>query len=255
MSENLQVRDSRRDKAYFDKWIHFLQKAVYETRKDIDSIPIQHRILSRLSRIHSYILTKCIMKYGRGDPVSSFTDELKELVQIRKLFNEKFTCLTELGEQTKKMYSKLTLYIYYDFFCWLVFLYCSGGKKSDFLEVLDLFGHKGEDALLDHVAVLLGDTNRSIASNNTLVYGKIYKPLLDVILASENDRPALMKKFVEGWYRSMKPAAWHGNDKSYEGVYYGYWCFEAALVVNLLNIDDSSFKDNVYYPKDMIIKR
>ena len=25
--------------------------------------------------------------------------------------------------------------------------------------------------------------------------------------------PALMKKYVEGWYKSMKPAAWHDNDK------------------------------------------
>ena len=50
----------------------------------------------------------------------------------------------------------------------------------------------------------------------------------------------------------MKPAAWYNNDQGGEGAYYGYWCFEAALVVRLLDIDDSSFRDNVYYPKDMV---
>jgi hypothetical protein len=35
-------------------------------------------------------------------------------------------------------------------------------------------------------------------------------------------------------------------------AYSGYWCFEAAAVVKLLGIDDSSFRDNEYYPADLL---
>lgn len=34
--------------------------------------------------------------------------------------------------------------------------------------------------------------------------------------------------------------------------FYGYWCFEAAAVAYLKNIDDSSLRRFIYYPKDMI---
>ena len=32
----------------------------------------------------------------------------------------------------------------------------------------------------------------------------------------------------------------------------GYWCFEAAAVAYLKNIDDSTLHRFIYYPKDMI---
>jgi len=35
-------------------------------------------------------------------------------------------------------------------------------------------------------------------------------------------------------------------------TYVGYWCFAAAAIVKLKNLDDSSFRDNDYYPKDML---
>ncbi|WP_428680745.1 PoNe immunity protein domain-containing protein [Photobacterium sanguinicancri] len=30
------------------------------------------------------------------------------------------------------------------------------------------------------------------------------------------------------------------------------WCWESALIVKLYDIDDSSFIDNEYYPKDLV---
>ncbi|KDN15677.1 PoNe immunity protein domain-containing protein [Snodgrassella communis] len=32
----------------------------------------------------------------------------------------------------------------------------------------------------------------------------------------------------------------------------GYWCFEAAAVASLKDIDESSLHRFIYYPKDMV---
>jgi hypothetical protein len=34
--------------------------------------------------------------------------------------------------------------------------------------------------------------------------------------------------------------------------YYGRWSFEAAAVVAIKGLDDASFRDNPYYPKDLV---
>ena len=49
----------------------------------------------------------------------------------------------------------------------------------------------------------------------------------------------------------MKPCYWHGTHT--EGTsYFGYWAFEAALVTVLWDIDDSSYRDNLVYPRDLV---
>jgi hypothetical protein len=62
-----------------------------------------------------------------------------------------------------------------------------------------------------------------------------------------------MQKFLKGWYKSMRKVYWHDHHKS-DGKwgYAGYWCLEAALVTVLYNIDDSSYRDMPFYPKDMV---
>jgi len=134
----------------------------------------------------------------------------------------------------------------------LCFVLASNGTNEDIQRTLNAFDYAGRDILLDKIAILLGDSARNENMATGFVFPKMYQKLLDVIVAPAEQRPALMKKYIEGWYKSMKPAAWHNNDQGGEGAYYGYWCFEGALVVRLLNIDDSSFRDNIYYPVDMV---
>src|SRR5690606_16630693 len=113
-----------------------------------------------------------------------------------------------------------------------------------------LIDNAGKDELLDRIAVALGDTGRPVASG---VLYQQYAPLLEAIDGPENKRAAAVKKFLEGWYKGSRNVYWHGNDKDDDSGYMGYWAFEAALVVILFDIDDASFRDNVYYPKDLVV--
>lgn len=99
---------------------------------------------------------------------------------------------------------------------------------------------------------------------------KQYRQLLDAIDSdTPEERAAEMKKYVKGWYRSMKGVAmFYGADAhvvsddapisppksapaGFTG-YKGYWTMESAAFTYLLDIDDSSYRDEITYPKDLI---
>jgi len=63
----------------------------------------------------------------------------------------------------------------------------------------------------------------------------------------------LIKEFItKEWYKNHKDAGWYNSHKSKHNTYFGYWSFETAAVVAIMDLDDSSFKDCEYYPKDLV---
>jgi len=86
---------------------------------------------------------------------------------------------------------------------------------------------------------------------------KAHTPLLDAIDAETPDERAKgMAKYVGGWYNSLRGVAifWnkHEQIKHDFSPYKGYWAMCAAAFSYLYDIDDSSYRDNMVYPKDMI---
>jgi hypothetical protein len=60
---------------------------------------------------------------------------------------------------------------------------------------------------------------------------------------------SLVKDFLNNdWYPNHKDAGWYDSHKSEHDAYFGYWSFETAAVVKIKELDDSSFRDNQYYP-------
>ena len=70
------------------------------------------------------------------------------------------------------------------------------------------------------------------------------------------EKSSLMKKAVESWYESHEGVPFHDSHKDVndqgDGGYVGYWCFELAAPCYLHEIDDSSFKEALVYPKDLV---
>jgi len=61
--------------------------------------------------------------------------------------------------------------------------------------------------------------------------------------------------YLDKWYPSMENAPGHDghlNMTETGGSYVGYWAMEAAAAVYLLKLDDSSFRDHIVYPKDLV---
>lgn len=83
-------------------------------------------------------------------------------------------------------------------------------------------------------------------------YLKPYELLVKAIDAEPAQQPELMNKFMDAWYPACVKQGFYETHKITNNFgYAGYWCFEAALAVNVFNIDDSGFRDHRYYLADL----
>ncbi|MCY1246823.1 hypothetical protein D9M72_600960 [compost metagenome] len=75
------------------------------------------------------------------------------------------------------------------------------------------------------------------------------------MVETPEEASAKVKEYLDGWYKSFEGVPWHdGHRHAVEGEYmpyYGYWSFEAAAVCVIHDIEDSSFRDHLLYPKDL----
>lgn len=114
-----------------------------------------------------------------------------------------------------------------------------------------------EDAVLTLLADGgTGDASGTVADGSHDALDK----LVECARESAPDRRAdLMRQYLSTWYRSSRKALWWGTRQRAlldpgDLAYMGHWAFEAAAVVELLGIDDSSFRDAPYYPADLVTR-
>ncbi len=90
-----------------------------------------------------------------------------------------------------------------------------------------------------------------------LLWGKPYQMLVEAIDSeSPAEKAKAMRKYVSKWYPSMKGQAhfWGKHEKITPkfSPYFGYWAMCAGAFTYLYDIDDSSYRDEIVYPKDMV---
>lgn len=70
----------------------------------------------------------------------------------------------------------------------------------------------------------------------------------------KNRAVELLADYLSDWYKSQKYEFWYNSHLDMENrtSYVGYWCFEAAMLVYLLDLDDSSLHKYLFYPKDIV---
>ncbi|WP_167515690.1 PoNe immunity protein domain-containing protein [Pedobacter petrophilus] len=126
-------------------------------------------------------------------------------------------------------------------------------NKTVLKNLLNLFeadDKKDGDALLDKIVIFI-EPDRP--QDNKLQHPKAYQSLFDAINAAKKEQPKLMQNFLKGWYKSMRKCGWHDIHTSQgKSNFNGYWCWESAMVTILCDIDDSSYRDMPFYPKDIV---
>jgi len=117
-----------------------------------------------------------------------------------------------------------------------------------------LRSHRGEDGLFEQ---LIGGYIEDEIALSSCVLGDPYEILLQVFY-EENEKKTLdlLQQYLNQWYPAMKDhPRWYDehlkiNKQGYAG-YYGYWAFEAAATVYLLDLDDGQI-NHLVYPKDLV---
>jgi len=89
------------------------------------------------------------------------------------------------------------------------------------------------------------------------LWDKPYRKLLDAV--DSDTVPEMehgMKIYVKKWYSDMKGLAhfWNKHEKIKPDFtpYFGYWAMCAAAFTYLYNLDDSSYRNETVYPKDLV---
>ena len=138
---------------------------------------------------------------------------------------------------------------------WIVALrlVCFGlltGYASEMPRVMAILDYANEekDGLLERLIVpfIPGRGTPPDECTRHLPYRKLFK----VFAAPEAKRPALMVKYLDDWYEASRREPY--VDQHEGRAFYGYWSWEAAAVTWLLNIDDSSYRDKDFYPRDLV---
>jgi len=120
-------------------------------------------------------------------------------------------------------------------------------KDAEFEYLIKLLNIKGRDALYDR---LISSRVQLEKISNKINYPETYNGLLSAMDAPKQEQPLLARIFLKNWYKSMRNAPWYDLHKK-SGGFTGYWAWEVAGVAYASNIDDSSFMDMPFYPKDL----
>ncbi len=242
-------RDKNRDTTYFEEYIENSEMRVekFETWITIGKTP-QERIPIVLRSIGSIKLRVLIAKYSLGRSISEIKYDYLELLK-------KFDMYWPDGQVL--MYhngKKLKQYLDYDDMLWMLsFAYLFNAPKEYFVLLSNLIDR---DNVVDFLYefMLSQKLNRQFKEKDSYEHGWIlYRSIGSVIKDNQSEieyTKLLLLHLEKEWREDHSEMLKSLNSKN--PIYYGYWSFESAAIVAILDLDDSSFRDNQYYPKDLV---
>ena len=238
------MRETIKDIEYLSSFISESEEIIAETLEELEQGEIRVDREPAMRRfVFSNILHLTIARYSIGGT----KEEVKKDLLAAISFADKAWAYPDDDPQ----YSAF-LFDWYSKAIWLVslasLLKLTPAETKPIFTVLD--NSKNTDWLLEFMARSI-DPARSIAGS--LVFPTVYGSLKEAVEEKDPIKAsALVKRYLEKeWYQKHRQAYWHDIHKSAHTAFFGYWSFEAAAVVKIAGIDDGSFQDNQYYPKDM----
>lgn len=78
-----------------------------------------------------------------------------------------------------------------------------------------------------------------------------YFKTLKIFAADSAQRSQLMKEYLDEWYAASRREPYYDSHKKGSN-FLGYWSWESAAITFILDIDDSSYADAKFYPKDLV---
>jgi hypothetical protein len=201
----------------------------------------QTDVLRLRAAIFEYKLWLTIAEYSRGLDIHSLRGICLETISAFIAYQalQRYRIKFEIFEE----------YIYSIWILSLAILLELDNKNLvDFLEAV---GNEGKDMLFEYMAAFYLP-KRSDAKK--ILFPKPYQLLYQAVTDGKSEREVKINKFLRQYYQSMRKASWYNLHVIQPGNFFGYWCFELAALVKILHISDETFRDNIYYPKDLITR-
>ncbi len=243
------MRDKLKSKKIFNESIEYDLKIINKFEEEAKANPATDpdRQAGFLYDIWGCYREVLYQRYSRGDDLQELSAWFVKTVESWE-FCKGYLEKEVTDKEYRKQWTGLDFDNYFDFLWHLSFAFILKAEPKLLTRVIILINNQGKDALLDRILQKIGAGNKV---SDKLLYPRPYKSLFEALDAPKEKQPALVARFLKNWYEDCKKAYWYNNGKDEDSGYFGYWCFESALVVRLWDIDDSSFADHPNYPKDL----
>jgi Domain of unknown function (DUF1911) len=191
-----------------------------------------------------------IYSYSAGLPVAELAPLMPKAVEYWEAYAQHHLAFHESPECDGHLVPHIDLYdvTYWQALrqvCFSILL----GHPDLLARVMSLLVYQNDDqdALLEAlVAQYLPGRPGSEIYTRQLPYRKTKK----IFAAAPAKRAELMSKYLDEWYDASRREPYHGRHQS--SHFPGYWSVEAAAITFILDIDDSSYRDKKFYPKDLV---
>ena len=236
------IRDSRKSREYFDKWIDYDRERLASMSKVIGAFP---QILNSRHLVYLHDFTKkhlqiLVYRFSRGDELRDFEGDVDAAIEAFAVFSRALNATAE-GKDAYLMdidRSQQALWLAY----FAHSIYDRGTKLTPSIQQLLLT----PDMLLNEVSgCILG---QKLLADSDCVSQKLHEPLLDFCKLQKIDENKMIQ-FVTTWYKKCGTSYWHETHDREDRGYFGYWCFEAALVSRALGYGEESLYSSIYYPR------
>ncbi|MEL6560914.1 MAG: PoNe immunity protein domain-containing protein [Bacteroidota bacterium] len=250
------MRDRIKDEKYFKD---YLNESYRLLNKRIDKFsnglirPEREKIV-KIDMGRQY-LKNIFAKYSLGLLCSDYEEDyINGLVLIEKYWAGSWKIDDEHVEL-----NQYSLGAYYDLLCMLSLGYLLKYSNEWFERLKKVIEEdKVEDLLYNFIlASKLSESNFLLEESYQKYFAipEVFKSLREAIIEEDTIvAQSLIKQFIEKeWYQNHKEvdSGWVNNHLSEHNLYVGYWCFEAAAITCIKGLDDSSYRDHPYYPKDL----
>lgn len=224
------MRDTRRDKEYFDKFIANDKRRMkrFLTEIEAGAYP-EDRVGSIKDYVHMIWTGVTIAKYSRGDKLEKLKKEyLAELDRYWDWVDTSgYSCNLED--------------------CSLAYLL--GADDELLLKMRDMIHKNNVRKSFDWITDFILTGDRKLIGSTKLAWQKP-NYLLEEAITNCSAEP--LKTYLSRWYNTNRSLGWYDSHKDENTeLYFGYWCFEVAAIAKRLGIDDILIRDNKYYPRDL----
>lgn len=238
---------------YYDKFIEVIEKSEERSMARVQSGQVKENMIDLIKfSCFTGKIKVLIAKYSRGNNKSQLREQYLNIIADIEIF------WTEKAVKLKDGKGKdLGVYILdpYIFMRWLLSLAILFDISDDeFKTLTDLIKRDNiKDKLYDF---LISSRLENWEISDSMSLKKPENRIQDIIdiqdkIECENNLKEYLNK---EWYKTYKYAGFYNSHKKPEDMFlfYGYWAFEVAALVKIKNLDDSTFRDNPYYPNRLL---
>jgi hypothetical protein len=230
----MKLRDKIKDEAYFQNYFDDESYDLEDYQKSLDNNEIREdRILpvkKSMQKIKYHIM---VAKYSAGYPLE---DVKEDYIEVLNGMFQYWADDPELSRRINMVSIGIMLEIEDKYFDVLAEFIKETGEKEYAFDYL-IHSRKPEWEISDKVRF----------------GGTVFGWIKEVTQMSKSDAETFIAEYLERkWYSTHRDFYWYDNHKSKVNTYFGYWCFEVGAIVKIMGLDDSAFKDNQYYPYDLV---